>query len=462
MILRLFEEWLKKEEKVRLQKKRSYPHFDYNYPVSHWRKEIISPKAIARHSFMPFVHFILETPRVRTNESDERKLEIKPRPIHNASHKDAFVFSWYAFQLQHIYEDWLQNQECNSSVLAYRKLGGRTNLHFATEAFELVRQRKSACVALAFDVTGFFDNLMHSRLLQNWKTLRGVNRLSDDDFAVFKASTSFSYVWKDEVIKVLNLSKNNKYWRFCDFKTFRELIRKGGLIKQNASIKGVPQGSPISAVLSNIYMMGFDIKMHAFMKEIGGVYFRYSDDILLICDQNKEDEVKKKVLCEIEAVDLEIKISKTDTTYFDFDNDGALYGHKDGHGKKMQYLGLEFDGKRVFLRSSSVSRYHRKLRSGVRKALKQTNGRNSKGDKVFKRKLYRSYSHHGSKNFISYAYRAARIAGSKKIRHQVKGNLELIDSLIVSLKSKVEYRMRKRRDWDLSRPKITKRKGLST
>ena len=56
---------------------------------------------------------------------------------------------------------------------------------------------------------------------------------------------------------------------------------------------GIPQGSPISAVLANIYMLDFDYEINKYLESIGGIYRRYSDDMVAICPLDKKDEVIK-------------------------------------------------------------------------------------------------------------------------------------------------------------------------
>ena len=40
---------------------------------------------------------------------------------------------------------------------------GKNNIEFANNAFEEIKRRKH-CVAIALDISGFFDNLDHQRL----------------------------------------------------------------------------------------------------------------------------------------------------------------------------------------------------------------------------------------------------------------------------------------------------------
>ena len=54
--------------------------------------------------------------------------------------------------------------------------------------------------------------------------------------------------------------------------------------------RGIFQGSSLSPVLSNIYMMEFDHKM----ENLGGKYFRYSDDFLFLGNKRQEMEERKK------------------------------------------------------------------------------------------------------------------------------------------------------------------------
>lgn len=82
-------------------------------------------------------------------------------------------------------------------------------------------------------------------------------------------------------------------------KPFNKTIReKQG--KQNK--KGIPQGTPISATLANIYMLDFDAKVYEETSNRNAYYQRYSDDLIIVCDQKDEiffydlirEEIEKK------------------------------------------------------------------------------------------------------------------------------------------------------------------------
>jgi len=168
-------------------------------------------------------------------------------------------------------------------------------------------------------------------------------------------------------------------------------------------------------------MIDFDIMVCEEVKKVGGYYRRYSDDLIIICPKSKIDSLNNLVnnlikdLCK-----LEINPSKTTITYFTRNEHGELEAKTyDNKKTYLQYLGFYFDGKNTLIRSSSVSRYYRKLNSRIKKMDFQRRKSKSNQVKIFKRKLYKLYSHLGKRNFVNYAYRSAQIIESASIRKQL-------------------------------------------
>src|SRR5690606_11068017 len=99
----------------------------------------------------------------------------------------------------------------------------------------------------------------------------------------------------------------------------------------------------------------------------------------------------------------------------------------------------EYDGECIRVRSASWARYHQKLQKSLRNAVRQATGRNSKGDKVFMRTLYRRFSSRSSRsNFIKYVQRVETITGSDTVTKQYKNHLPYLQRLVKKEFAKVQ------------------------
>jgi hypothetical protein len=250
--------------------------------------------------------------------------------------------------------------------------------------------------------------------------LIGVQSLPPDHFAVFNSLTKFAYVPLERALPALGISPNNpprSPARLCSPRMFREKIRGAGLVQKHGDRKGIPQGSPISALLSNIYLLEFDQRLLAEIQRHGGRYMRYCDDILCVVPDGQEANLFDLVEGLIEEYGLEINEKKTDTIRF------AKVGAELKADRPLQYLGFTFDGTRKLIRSSAFAKFSDKMRRGVnlaRQSAKKHNKRRSTSTSIWKRTLYERYSHLGSRNFISYGLRAADEMDSQAIKKQLR------------------------------------------
>jgi hypothetical protein len=214
--------------------------------------------------------------------------------------------------------------------------------------------------------------------------------------------------------------KRGKF-RICDPPVFREKVRGEGLIDSNKLGKGIPQGTPISALLSNIYMIDFDELMCQAMDKLDGAYFRYCDDMLFVVPIEKRDEIAGFVKINIQKIHVDINTDKTELRTFKVKS-GIQFSDK-----PLQYLGFTYDGKRILIRSAALARYSERMKRGVRFAKATMRKRNKlKGSRdegeraLFKKRLYGRYSHLGQRNFLRYGYRAAEKMDSLAIKKQLK------------------------------------------
>jgi hypothetical protein len=409
-------------------RRKGYLHFDC--PISNTSEAfkkvehyVSAPEKVAQHSFYPFIDYKISSRKVTRNDAGKLVPKSKERPIAFASHLDSQIYGYYSKLLEEHYETEIRKRGIDDSVLAFRSLR-MSNIDFAKQAFDRIREF-GECGVVALDITGFFENLDHNILKRTWCELLSENCLPKDHYNVFKSITKFSLVSKDEVYKQFNISKNNPRdgrKRICTAKEFRDQVRKNGLISGNPKkIKGIPQGSAISALLSNVYMLDFDKRMTEIVSDINGVYFRYCDDMLFIIPPDFTAGIEQQAMDEISELKLEINPDKTEIREFRATGAGGTFSNR-----PLQYLGFTFDGQQILIRSAALARYSERMRRGVRlaKATKRKRDRAAtRPDDIkplFKRKLYKKYSHKGRTNFVRYGLRAAKKMNSKSIRRQLK------------------------------------------
>lgn len=405
--------------------RRSYFHFDESVSPSIARSIATDPIRVAKWGFMPMLHCKISTRKVKRRSDGSLESKNKIRPIEYAAHKDAAIYATYGFILSRKYEEELRERGLQDVVTAFRPFSQRCNIDYAKDSFDWITQ-KGACTALAFDIENFFGNLDHRVLKTLWEQVLNERYLPDDHYAVYRSLTRYSYVDRSDVFKKFEISESNPRAggrrRICTSFEFRSKVRNEGLIQVNNTGKGIPQGSPMSAVLSNIYMLDFDSDVSECVAQAGGFYRRYCDDMLCIVPSERATEIESYVVSRIVHYKLKIQEHKTKRHVFS-ERNGALVVNE-----PLQYLGFTFDGVRTLIRTASISRYYRKMRAGVSLA-KLTKYRHNKLKKIhgeppnhqiYRRKLNIRYSYIGRHNFISYALRASQKMNSNSIKKQIR------------------------------------------
>lgn len=490
---RYYPSWFKIKHYLHLTPKISKNHF---YSVYYYVNNI---KKVEKHAFYPLLHYKIIQRRykkVNNRRENKQKTTAKIRPIHYATHLDAHIYAFYAYpqnpNLGKLYEDILkENLDLSRCVTAYRKVDSprkkrgkqinKCNIDFANDVFDFIA-KQDECFALTFDIKQFFSSMNHEYLKLSWANLLKKDKLPPDQYNIFKSLTQFSYIDEQKLIKILNFKSKKKINRlnrknklislFKSPKHFRDTIRQNkGLIKTNpfkykknniwniepGTLKGIPQGTPISTFLANLYLLKFDkIIFKKVCVENNGLYRRYSDDIIVVCKKDSVQDIEKTILEEIKKCFLEINEKKTERFLFKKNSRNYLEVNKLINKKyksnvPLTYLGFEFYGNKTLIKSQSLAKYYRKLkkiialkakRAGMTKRgsrkqraqsfLRYRKKRNSmrankshlinKG--IFKKKVYKKYSHLGRRNFISYAYRAAsgELMNEKAIKRQIRNH----------------------------------------
>lgn len=442
-----------------------------------------NPEYIARYAFFPLLHRVHRSYVYKYGENGHKRRMIKKRHICFATHFDSIIYSYYSYMLQMKYEKWLIENNLTDCVTAYRAIpvgkGRKCKCHidFAKDVFDYISSEsvKHDVAVLVSDISGFFDSLDHSIIKSTWSSLVG-SPLPDDYYNVYWNLTHFSYVEEIELFRMFKdniLSKSGDktvsksihkishmrdamsiaYCHREDIKKIREagIIRTGGFKKASTSgeaIKsaGIPQGLPISATTANVYMMEFDKSINAAVSERGGIYRRYSDDIIIVLPAADADGMYEVLQNEISRVNLIIKCEKTKRFLFTQQDDKCI----SADGRELVYLGLKFDGTRILIKDKSISKYYKKMSDGAYHQLSLAcNIENSTRGKFFYNRFLRRFTRIGSirhsshhtegninkmnhrGNFHSYVYRASRICdNSENIRHQLSRNLAKVSSTI--------------------------------
>ena len=412
------ESW-RTSEKVIAKSQRYYAHFDYRTDISKCWEYISNPENINEHGFYPFIHYLKDMSKYSAKKG---KIVEKYRDICYAAHIDRCIFQLYNYLLNEQY-----NEECirlgiQDVAVAYRtNLKKQNNIDFAKRAIQFIRNCGN-CYIMIGDFTKFFDNLDHEYLKRQWCSLLHVDKLPKDHYAVFKNITRYSFVELTDLLELKGLDNSTKGRRELnskdrvlssrDFRTNRTLIKKN---KHN----GIPQGSPMSGVLANIYMLEKDKEIYEFVEKYHGLYMRYSDDFIIVLPQISEKEAAEtleqisNIFCSPDCPGLELQPSKTQYYYFhdkQIENCGKkIHNDADDSNRHVNFLGFTFDGDKVSLRAKTVSKYYYRMRRKAQ-TIAKSGGYTSKNNRISKKNLYMNYSLKGATskkgNFLTYVNHA--------------------------------------------------------
>ena len=340
--------------KVIAKSKKGYAHFDLRTDITKVSEYVTNPEKVARHSFYPFIHYVKRMDKYNKKTGVKQK----KREICYAAHLDRCIYQYYSALLNENYNSYLKEQGISSVPVAYRTDLQKSNIHIAKEAFQFIRENKN-CLVLIGDFTGFFDCLDHHYLKQQWCKVMGYDFLPPDHYAVFKNVTRYSCWELDDLLAITGL--NQKEFNKRKVALSKEEYRKNRshIVKNNKS-KQIPQGSPISAVLANIYMIDADKEIYDYIMSLGGIYMRYSDDFIVIVPASRADIGLFQTVLDIlqKIPNLELEPNKTqifevaDETVKNIGRD--LLENADASKKAINFLGFTFDGKSVSIRSKTI------------------------------------------------------------------------------------------------------------
>ncbi len=408
------EAWRTSEKAVK-KSQRYYAHFDYRTDLTKCWDYISDPKKICKHGFYPFIHYKKDMSKYSAEKGGMKE---KYRDICYAAHIDRCIFQLYNFILNERY-----NEECvrlgiQDAAVAYRtNLRKQNNIDFAKKAIQFILD-SGDCYIMIGDFTKFFDRLDHRYLKEQWCSLLHVDRLPPDHYAVFKNITRYGYVELTDLLKIHGLEDNSKGRRALNemkrVSSPDELKKNGFRIQKNQN-PGIPQGSPMSGVLANVYMLSADKVISDYVSEYHGLYMRYSDDFMVVLPHIGEADASYILMRISELFNgsdfpgLELQPAKTQYYHFHenrIENCGKTIHEKAGGSNNyLNFLGFTFDGVHVNFRAKTISKYYQRMRHKA-KLIAKSNGYTKLGNHISKRNLYIRYSVRGASgrqgNFFTY------------------------------------------------------------
>lgn len=428
-------------KKRKVYKNKGYTHFDTRKP-EYWKyiNNIKNPEWIGRHAFYPFIHYQEE----RNKFNGEKIIPKSPRDIRYSSHIDRYIYEYYNDILSKKYNKYAKQLGINQAAIAYRTNLNKSNIHFSSDVFKFLNKQENAFIIVS-DFSNFFDSLDHQYLKDRLKEILKVDTLPSDYYKVFRSITKYSYIEYNDILNELGLkhkelTKLHKE-RLFDIEQFRKF--KKGKVHINLESYGMVQGSAISSVMSNIYMIKFDKLVNDLVTSNNGIYRRYSDDIIIIIPNiDKAKELYNKVMSIKDKIpNLVMSPEKTSCFIKRKDSITSIDIVKNKVLKEnaiINYLGFSYDGKFVKIREKTVSKYYRKMYARIKTINKWTvkTGRN-----IGRKKLYKQYSYLGKKtknvkkgNFLTYDDRAQKEYGELgKINDQVKNSWNKMSKRLIKI-----------------------------
>ena len=411
-------------------KQRNYKHFDHRVGVDFVLKAM-KASYVSEHSFSPLIHY---TKKIKRYSKKDNKTIIKERPIMYASHKDSCILGYYSKLLNDALNTFYIDNDLDNEVIAYRALQ-KGNYDFSAEAHRFATESQPVTI-MAFDVTGFFDNLNHILLKRRLKTLLLVDSLPLDWYKVLSYLTKYHFTKLEELRAVPKFAKRMECSTAKMIAPIREVIASGVEFYPNAKPGvGIPQGTPISAALSNAYMIDFDTNVKQYCESIGAFYRRYSDDILIICQPKYASDARRKVENFIKQEKLKLSERKTEISNFPHSK------HAKAGNRAAQYLGFTLDPSGASIRPGSLSRQWRKMRWSIRRAgtIASEAIAEGKSEKVYTKTLRRRFSSLTGRNFSSYARRSAQaFTNDKTIKRQIRRFERGFEKELAKLKRRID------------------------
>ena len=425
-------------------KEKNYQHIDKKIKIDDVINKVKNPNFVSKHAFYPFLSYTITMHKYVKRDKNTYERKEKSRPIKYASHIDRYIYQWYSHLLNDEYNSCAVEKDISNSVIAYRTcLKGKTNIEFSRKAFDYIKKTNS-CYILVSDLSNFFDKIDHKKLKNNLSIVLNQNSLPDDYYKIYKSMTKYSYIEKADIIAYLldnniesekSLKKCNSLLDKIEWKIVKKKL-KNKIIKNDKNY-GIPQGSPLSGIFANIYMIDFDKYIKNYVDNKHGLYMRYSDDIIIIIPSNEIESISEiwNIIQNIskEYNTMELNIEKTSGYLYDGESIKSLhediYNMRNGNNF-VSYLGFSFDGKNIKFRDKTLTKFYYKLYRKIDEMIARENLRIEKGKKkhtkIDKHQIIKNAINKNNKTrkFIDYVDRAIKVYPNEKYIVEFRNNVK--------------------------------------
>ena len=144
---------------------------------------------------------------------------------------------------------------------------------------------------------------------------RGHPEVVDADLADYFGSIPHAELLKSAARRIVDRRVLHliKMWLECPVEEADDRGRKTRTTKARDNRRGIPQGSPISPLLANLYMRRFVLgwKMLGLERSLGTRLVTYADDLVILCRKGKADEALQQLRKIMSKLKLTVSEEKT-------------------------------------------------------------------------------------------------------------------------------------------------------
>ena len=215
--------------------------------------------------------------------------------------------------------------------------GGMRKLGIPTVVDRIIQQAIAQQLSFIYEPL-FSDGSYGYRPMRGAKmAIQRIKELSGQGYtyaSVIDLMNYFDLIDHDILLKILSEKIHDKRVLDLICKFLRCGVVENGLLR--VTVKGCPQGSPLSPVLANIYLNSFDYVMEQNNRHI----IRYADDIVILSKSRKEATISLKSAKTYLAnqLHLEINTEKSCVTSVYSTNKFHFLGFSMGKGKDGVYI----------------------------------------------------------------------------------------------------------------------------